>query len=79
MDNLSEDRIINDRLQKLEKIRSLKIDPYPSKWDSDRKIIGEIIGHKKESMIEVGLFNYPINEKNEFIQVSCYFHSYLPI
>ncbi len=32
------------------------------------KIIGEIIGHKKESIIEVGLFNYPINEKNEFIQ-----------
>ena len=32
------------------------------------KIIGKIIGHEKESIIEVGLFNYPINEKNEFVQ-----------
>ncbi len=43
MENLSEDRIIKDRIEKLEKIKNLNIDPYPSRWDSERKLIGDIL------------------------------------
>ena len=43
MENLSEDRIINDRLEKLQKIKKLNIDPYPNRWDNNRiKIIDAI-------------------------------------
>ena len=43
MENLSEDRIIQDRIEKLEKIRELNIDPFPSRWESDRKYIADVI------------------------------------
>ena len=43
MENLSEDRIIQDRIEKLEKIRKLNIDPFPSRWENDRKHIAEVI------------------------------------
>ena len=43
MENLSEDRIIQDRIEKLEKIRELNIDPFPSRWENDRKHIAEVI------------------------------------
>ena len=43
MENLSEDRIIQDRIEKLEKIRELNIDPFPSRWESDRKHIADVI------------------------------------
>ncbi|MAX12410.1 MAG: lysine--tRNA ligase [Chloroflexi bacterium] len=43
MENLSEDRIIKDRLEKLEKLRKLKIDPYPNRWEKDRTIIYDAI------------------------------------
>ena len=43
MENLSEDRIIKDRLEKLEKLRKLKIDPYPNRWEKDRTIIHDAI------------------------------------
>ena len=54
MENLSEDRIIKDRIEKLEKIKNLNIDPYPSRWDSERKLIGD-------DFIEI-FVNTPIDE-----------------
>ena len=43
MENFSEDRIISDRLEKLQKIKDLNIDPYPNRWDKNRvKIIDAI-------------------------------------
>ena len=49
MENLSEDRIIKDRLEKLEKLRKLKIDPYPNRWEKDRTIIHDAISAYDDS------------------------------
>ena len=49
MKNLSEDRIIKDRLEKLEKLRKLKIDPYPNRWEKDRTIIHDAISAYDDS------------------------------
>lgn len=43
MENSSEDRIIKDRIEKLERIKKLDIDPYPSRWEADRKFIGDVL------------------------------------
>ena len=43
MENLSEDRIIKDRLEKLEKLRMMKVDPYPNRWGKDRLMISDVI------------------------------------
>ena len=48
MENLSEDRIIKDRLEKLEKLRMLKVDPYPNRWGKDRLIISDVISSYKD-------------------------------
>ena len=53
MENLSEDRIIKDRLEKLEKLRKLKIDPYPNRWEKDRTIIQDAITAYDLSLIHI--------------------------
>ena len=53
MENFSEDRIINDRLEKLQKIKKLNIDPYPNRWDKDRvKIVDAITSFDSNEKIK---------------------------
>ena len=43
MENFSEDRIIKDRLDKLNRLNELNIDPYPNRWITKREKIGDVI------------------------------------
>ena len=43
MENFSEDRIIKDRLDKLNRLNELNIDPYPNRWIANREKISDVI------------------------------------
>ena len=43
MENFSEDRIIKDRLDKLNRLNELNIDPYPNRWIAKREKVSDLI------------------------------------
>ena len=69
MENLSEDRIIKDRLEKLEKLRKLKIDPYPNRWEKDRTIIHDAISAYDDSDESNNSIFFDIKDQSGKIQL----------
>ncbi len=64
MENLPEDRIIKDRIEKLERIKKLNIDPYPSRWESERSSIQEVLNcfiQSEESEKNISSENFSIS------------------